>query len=223
MPFTPKAPQFLFENYTRNDKQWFREHKDIYEREVLVPFAEMITYLTPLMNEIDDKIICDPKKVSRIYRDVRLIRDGMFFKKSVWCSLMRKKEPFVSKPEFYFWISPDGFGWGCGYYKIPTDVMQAVRELIVSRDKAAVAAMKAYKKQDRMALGGEMYKRDRFPDEPQEVKEWLNRKNLYLTYESDDGEVYFSEDLPKIVAQDMKSVADVYRLFIKAEELASQA
>ena len=53
MPFTPNAPQFLFENYSRNDKDWFRENKETYEKEVLSPMREMIVYLTPLMQSID--------------------------------------------------------------------------------------------------------------------------------------------------------------------------
>ncbi|MBR1384675.1 MAG: DUF2461 family protein, partial [Ruminococcus sp.] len=131
MPFTPEAPQFLFENYSRNDKEWFRANKAVYEKEILTPFAEIITELTPLMKETDPEIVCDPKKVSRLYRDVRLIKDGMFFRKSVWCSFMRRKERFDSKPEFYVWISDEAFGWGCGYYMMPVPVMESVRKLIL--------------------------------------------------------------------------------------------
>lgn len=222
MPFTPNAPQFLFENYTRNDKEWFREHKDIYEKEILTPFGEMITHLTPLMNEVDEKIICDPRKVSRIYRDVRIIKDGMFFRKSIWCSLMRKKERFESKPEFFFWISPDDYGWGCGYYMIPTPIMQKIRELIIARDDTAMEAIKAYEKQKKMKLGGDMYKRDRFPDEPENIKQWLNRKNIYVIYEGDDGEEYFCDDLPQRVEKDLRKIVPVYKLFIKAEQLVAE-
>lgn len=224
MPFTPEAPKFLFENYTRNDKEWFREHKDIYEKEIMTPFGEIITALTPLMNEVDGKIICNPRKVSRIYRDVRIAKDGMYFRKSLWCSLMRpKKGRFDSKPEFFFWISPDDFGWGCGYYMVSSAVMQKIRELIIQRDETAMAAIKAYEGQKKMKLGGDFYKRDRYPDEPENLKQWLNRKNLYVIYESDSAEEYFSPELPKMVEKDLRKIAPVYRLFIKAEELLAES
>ena len=219
MPFTPNAPQFLFENYTRNDKEWFKANKDIYEKEILVPMREMIEYLTPLMERIDDRIICSPKKISRIYKDVRLMRDGMFFKRSIWFSLMRPKEPFVSKPEFFFWISPDDLGWGCGYYHIPKPVMDNVRVLILNRDKTAMKAVKTYEAQDSLVLDGELYKRDRFPNEPQEFKNWLNRKNLAVLHQSDDPELFFGDKLCEKVREDFERIAPVYDMFIKAEEM----
>ena len=219
MPFTPNAPQFLFENYTRNDKEWFKENKDIYEKEVLVPMREMIEYLAPLMNETDPQIVCSPKKISRIYRDVRMMKDGMFFKKSIWFSLMRPKAPFVSKPEFFFWISPDNFGWGCGYYHIPTPVMENIRTMITEGDETAIKAIKTYDKQKVFTLDGEMYKRDRFPAQPDNYKNWLNRKNLAVVHESDDPEIFFSDGLKERVAEDFKMIAPVYALFAKAEDM----
>ena len=218
MPFTPEAPQFLFENYTRNDKEWFKANKETYEREVLVPMREMIEYLTPLMKRIDSRIVCSPKKISRIYKDVRLMRDGMFFKKSIWFSLMRPKEQYVSKPEFFFWISPDDFGWGCGYYHIPTHVMDTVRTLILNRDKAAMKALDAYDRQESLVLDGEPYKRDRFPNEPLRFKNWLNRRNLAVLHTSDDAELFFGDKLCERVKADFERIAPVYELFIKAED-----
>ena len=218
MPFTPNAPQFLFENYTRNDKEWFRANKETYEKEVLVPMREMIEYLAPLMGRIDSRIVCSPKKVSRIYRDVRLIRDGMFFRKSIWFSLMRPKERFVSKPEFFFWISPDDLGWGCGYYNMPSPVLEKVRMYILNRDKAAVKAIDAYESQDSLVLDGAPYKRDRYPNEPVRYKNWLNRRNPVVLHSSDDPELFFGDKLCERVAADFEKIAPVYELFIKAED-----
>lgn len=62
MPFTEKAPAFLFENYTRNDKEWFQSNKGTYQKALVEPFTELIEYLSPLMGKIDPEIICTPKK-----------------------------------------------------------------------------------------------------------------------------------------------------------------
>lgn len=218
MPFTEKAPAFLFENYTRNDKVWFQENKDIYQKEIADPFAELIETVAPVLEKIDDRIICNPRKLSRIYKDARFVKGGPIFRQSVWCSLCREKEPFISKPEFYFYISSDGFGWGCGYYKTPPKVMDRIRELIISGDKTAVNAVKAYESQDRFTLFGEMYKRDRFPEQPENLKQWLNRRSICVAFDGEDPELLFSRDLPQTVKSDFEKAADIYKLFIKAEE-----
>lgn len=219
MPFTEKAPAFLFENYTRNDKEWFQSNKGTYQKALVEPFTELIEYLSPLMEKIDPEIICTPKKISRLYRDARYAKGKSIFRESIWCSLCRRKERFISKPEFYFYISPDGFGWGCGYYQTPTSVMENLRSLIIEKDKTAVAALKAFDKQSRFELQGELYKRDHFPEQPEKLKEWLNRKSLSVSFDCDDPALLFSKDLKETIRSDFESIADIYRLFIKAEEM----
>ena len=49
MLFSEEAIGFLFENYTRDSKEWFKEHKADYHRLIEEPFAELITALTPIM------------------------------------------------------------------------------------------------------------------------------------------------------------------------------
>ena len=52
MLFSEEAIGFLFENHTRDSKEWFREHKADYHRLIEEPFAELITALTPIMNSM---------------------------------------------------------------------------------------------------------------------------------------------------------------------------
>ncbi len=53
MLFSEEAIGFLFENHARDSKEWFKEHKADYHRLIEEPFAELITALTPIMNDID--------------------------------------------------------------------------------------------------------------------------------------------------------------------------
>lgn len=221
MPFTPDAAKFLFENYLRNDKEWFKANKEIYDKEIITPMRELIVYLTPLMKQIDSRIECSPRCITRIYRDARLIRDGMFFKRDIWFSLRRPKDQFPNKAEFFFWISGEDFGWGLGYYNIPSQILDNVRTLILNRDKTALEAIECYEAQDRFVLDGQQYKRDRYPNEPPQFKNWLNRRNLAVLYRSDDPAVLCAEDLYSRVYKDFESIAPIYPLFIRAEELGT--
>ena len=105
MLFSEEAIGFLFENHTRDSKEWFKEHKADYHRLIEEPFAELITALTPIMNDIDSRIVCDPKKISRLYKDARYNKGGPIFRESVWCSLkcQRDKSEYHPMPEFYFY------------------------------------------------------------------------------------------------------------------------
>ena len=124
MLFSEEAIGFLFENHTRDSKEWFIEE----------PFAELITALTPIMNDIDSRIVCNPKKISRLYKDARYNKGGPIFRESVWCSLkcQRDKSEYHPMPEFYFYISTHGFGYGCGYYKTDRESMDEMRAMILA-------------------------------------------------------------------------------------------
>ena len=43
MLFSEEAIGFLFENHTRDSKEWFKEHKADYHRLIEEPFAELIS------------------------------------------------------------------------------------------------------------------------------------------------------------------------------------
>ena len=219
MAFSEKSVGFLFENHSRNSKIWFNEHKDTYQQEVVAPFAELVTKLTPVMEDIDSEIICTPKKISRIYRDARFSKGKSIFREGLWVSIQRKKEPFVCIPEFYFHFSPNEFGWGCGYYHASTQSMEAIRKLILAGDKVAEDAIKAFNKQKKFYMWGDLYKKNHYPEQSDELCSWLNRKTICLSYDGKDASELFSENLADIIAKDFKSIAPVYKLFIKAESI----
>ena len=122
-------------------------------------------------------------------------------------------------PEFYFYAGVNGFGWGCGYYAASTATMEAVRELILAGDKSFKAAQKSLKGLDKFYLWGDKYKRDRFPDVEEELKEWLNRKTVCVSYDGEDPELLYSDKLFEQVRSDLEKLTPLYKFYIKAEEL----
>lgn len=65
-------------------------------------------------------------------------------------------------------------------------------------------------------LEPERYKRSRFPDEAPEKREWLDLKSICLTHNEPDLELLFSDGLAERVAEDFRSIAPAYELFLKA-------
>lgn len=218
MAFSARSLDFLFENMLNDSKEWFNEHKEEYRQYVIQPFEQLITDLTGTMLEIDGEFICNPKKISRLYRDARYAKGKSIFRDYVWYSFCRPYEGHKCLPEFYFSISPRGFSYGCGYYSAGTETMETVRSLILSGDKSFKAALEAYRKQDVFELYGDMYKRNRYPEESEENQNWLNRKNMGLSCDSADFNVLFGDGLAEKVAADFKAIDPIYRFFLHAEE-----
>ncbi len=221
MPFSQQSIDFLFENRLHDSKAWFTEHKPEYEALVKQPMAQLVLDLTPTMMKIDKYIICDPKKISRIYRDARMHPDSIF-RDHIWYSFGRPRDSRNPAPEFYFCIGASGMEFGCGYYCARPAVVDATRQLILADDDTFKAAFMAVKKQKSFALYGEPYKRDHYPDQPREKADWLNRRSLGLSGVITDPEIMFTDKLAKHIAREFKKIAPVYDLYMKAELLANE-
>lgn len=213
MSFSAKSLDFLFENRLNDSRTWFNEHKEDYKKYVMEPFAEVVNGLTETMNSIDGKIVCDPKKLSRIYRDARYSRGKSIFRDYVWYTFSRPREERSPQMGFYFSISPDGFDYGCGFYHADGDAMDEYRRLILRGDKAFVKAHKAYRSQEVFSLYGDLYKRNKFPEESPEKQDWLNRKNIGVSCESKDFGLLFGDGLVSKLAEDFKSIAPLYEFY----------
>ncbi len=220
MSFTSKTPEFIFENHARDSKEWFKEHKPDYEQYIKAPFREFLEKIEPYMLKIDSEMICDPKYISRMYRDARYSKGQSVFRDYVWYTFCRKRENNTSAPCFYFSVSPNGFDYGCGYYYTPAATAAAVRKLVLSGDKAFCDAKESFKKQKIFVIGGNMYKKDHYPDSPEEDKPWLNNRNIFLFHESKDFKTLYSDKLPEKVGREFLKIAPVYDFFMKAEKIA---
>ncbi|MGN0586819.1 MAG: DUF2461 domain-containing protein [Oscillospiraceae bacterium] len=220
MTFAKRSLEFLFENRLYDSKEWYNEHKDEYKKLITEPFAELLTELAPMFDEIDPKLICDRRRISRVYRDTRFTKDKTLFRDHIWATISRPKQN-TEVPSFYFDISQHGFEYGCGYYCADKNSIEALRELVKSGSKEYKAAEKALKGQSVFTMGGDMYKREHFPDQPAEKQNWLNRKNVFFFCESKDFDLLFSDRLADRLKQDFPLLAPVYRLLIKAEESAA--
>ncbi len=219
MPFSAKTPEFLFENHAHDSKEWFHQHKSDYEKYVKEPFKELVLQLEPIILKIDDKISCDPKRLSRIYRDARYSKGQSIFRNYAWYTFSRTREEASAFPCLYFGVSPTGFQYGCGYYHAATASMNAMRKLILSKDSSFAAAKNAYNGQNTFVLGGEMYKKNHYPEESEENCLWLNRRNIWVDCDSNDFRTLYNKNLYKKIGEEFLSIAPIYSFLIKAEQI----
>ena len=218
MPFSQNSVDFLFENRLHDSRDWFRQHKQDYQTYVTEPMKQLISDVAPAILKTDPLIEINPNRISRIYRDMRLNPDSIF-RDHIWYTFSRTREQYHALPGFYFSIGASGISYGCGYYCASASSMQKLRRLILAGDEKFREAFLAVEKQKTFTLYGDMYKRSKFPDQPGELRSWLDRKDIGLSFSTADPEIMFSEKLSQRVARDFRKIAPFYELCMKAEAM----
>ncbi len=223
MPFSMRTTEFLFENRVTDSKLWFEEHRGEYEDVVLEPLRQLVRDLTPTMLEIDPFLCCEPKIgkcISRVFRDTRYSRDKHVFRDVMWISFARSRITVESgMPGFFFELSPRGLMWGCGWYQAGPEAMAILRERALAGDKRFKACQRLLKKRPDFCLSDERYKRSKFPDAPEELRSWLDLKNVCLLASGDLETLLPSPELPEVLAKDFKAMKPLYEFLMEVQSL----
>lgn len=209
--FTPEALKFLFENKMNDSKEWYEEHKKVHRETIYAPFVELIKELAPTMLEIDGQFITVPSKIiSRVRRDTRFTKDKSMYRDNAWIVFLRDKALQSTSPCFWFGIDQQGSSYGIGYYGAEPGSMAKMRELILDSHPAFLSAKECYESQKEFILEGDMYKRSKFPDQPEDLKLWLDRKNIYFECIQNNYKLAFSKDLPETLKKGFKKLKPIY-------------
>jgi uncharacterized protein (TIGR02453 family) len=123
--------QFLELLTKNNNREWFAEHKQLYEvaKEDLFPF---IATLIKEFAAIDPQYSADtlPKKtLMRIYRDVRFSKNKDPYKKNFGIAFDVKGYG-PNTPSYYLHIEPNNCFFGVGFWQPEASVLKMIREEI---------------------------------------------------------------------------------------------
>ncbi len=219
MAFSPDTLDFLFINKMNDNRDFFNENRDEYDSKVMTPMRELVTALTPAMLEIDELFICEPKvnkTISRIFRDTRYSKDKSTFRDVMWCHFTRGKADGKKLPGFFFELSPRGFNYGCGLYCMETDFLDSIKTLVKNQHPAFLKAKKCLEKQSIFRLEDDRYKRTKHKDYPEELRMWLDQKNICVMAHSEDFDMLFSDELYMKLSEDFKSIKPFYDFLMYA-------
>lgn len=131
--FNQKSLLFIQEVRQQNSKDWFEEHRPIYDEHLVQPFRLLVEALSSTMLLIDDSFVTQPaigKTISRINRDTRFSHDKSRYRSRLWLTFKRPSKDWKESPAYFFEISPDMYRYGLGYYCAPKQKMDSFRALI---------------------------------------------------------------------------------------------
>lgn len=222
--FCQRSLDFLYFNYKHNSKAWYHEHREDFARYLSIPFRTLVEQMAPHMLEIDSQIITEPKSVvSRLYKDLRFAKDkSCLYRDHMWLTFMRGTSESSGLPGFFFELSPYGFRYGCGYYMAGAQSMSAIRELALNDSLSFQKAKKCYEEQSIFTLVGEDFKKPHYPDYPEDMRLWLEKRDMCFIASSQDIDMLFSDDLATQLAEQFALIKPLYDLMISAESLAKK-
>lgn len=219
MPFSQQTIDFLIENRLRDSRAWFAENHERYQRFVIEPLRELVVRLTPCMRTIDAEVVTEPrvdKTICRIWRDTRYSHDKLLYRDTLWIIFKRGRMHSTEAPGLYFEIGPDGFNYGTGFYAPSSSYMQTLRAMVLAGAPSFQAAQRSYAAQDVFRMEGECFKRARYPDQPEALRVWLERRSIGFYAESADFDLLFSDGLADRLSDDFARIAPVYRFLMDA-------
>ena len=131
--FTRKTLSFLRSLKRNNDRDWFRERRDDYDRHVRAPMVAVIEQLGHDLKQFAPELETSPKKcLYRIYRDTRFSADKSPLKTHVAASFRQRGLSSGEGAGLYFEVAP-GWVWiGGGFYAPETAHLVKIRERIAS-------------------------------------------------------------------------------------------
>ena len=137
--FTPDLFRFLSELTLHNNRDWFQENKERYERSVRDPFLRFVAELGPRLKKISPYFVADPSPVGgsmmRIYRDIRFSKDKTPYKTAVAAHFWHAKGTEGATPAFYLRLQPGNSSAGGGIWRPEPGALKRIRNAIAEDGK----------------------------------------------------------------------------------------
>ena len=178
--------QFLKDLSRNNNRDWFNENKDRYQKSVVFPVKDFIAAMGEELPEISRNFVADPRtnggSMFRIYRDIRFSKDKRPYKDNVGCQFRHVAGKTAHAPGFYVHLQPGIVFVGGGIWKPPNPVLDKIRSAIVEKPDKWSKVIKGLKFFS--AIEGEQLKRPpRGYDADHPFIEDLKRKSFFLKHD----------------------------------------
>ena len=211
--YTQETVDFMWGIRFNNERTWFMEHKEQYQKHLLEPTRALAEQVYDGLRE---KLPHEPlmMKVSRIYRDARRLHGRGPYKDHLWFCVRTGDEDWTGRPTFYFEIAPEYYSYGMGFWHASAATMERFRKQVRSDPRELEKLVRAFNRSGRFELVGDEYARDK--GAPNELlRPWLQKKNISLQFEKPLDERIFSSELADEIVGELAELVPLYRFFAK--------
>lgn len=143
--YSPDTFHFLTALALNNNRPWFEEHRQDYERHILEPSLALIADLEPVIKGISPHYTAVPKKMGgslmRLYRDTRFSRDKTPYKTNVGIQFRHERAGDVHAPAFYLHLATDECFTGAGSWRPESEPLLAYRTWLANHPEDYHAAL----------------------------------------------------------------------------------
>ena len=130
--FSNEALKFLRGLKKNNDREWFGERKDVYEKQLKEPMLALIGEVNEAMAEFSPEHVRPANKIlMRIYRDIRFSKDKRPYKHHVSAWWARDGLQKTSGGGFYLQVSSTDMLIAAGVYMPEREQLLAIRRHLV--------------------------------------------------------------------------------------------
>ncbi|MDJ0339261.1 DUF2461 domain-containing protein [Cryobacterium sp. PH31-O1] len=142
--FSAQTFDFLDELEHRNEREWFQEHKPIYERELKQRMLTAIESLNDTMAGFASDYIRPPSKAMlRIYRDVRFSKDKTPYKTQLSAFWPRQGLEKTGGAAFFLQVGVHGVLVAGGAYSPQPVQLRAIRDYVLDHHGELRTLLKA--------------------------------------------------------------------------------
>jgi uncharacterized protein (TIGR02453 family) len=218
--FDPSLLRFLDELKRNNDRNWFAQNKDRYERMVREPALDFIVAMGPFLDRIAPQFDAVAKKMGgslmRVFRDTRFGADKTPYKTNVGIQFRHTQGKDVHAPGYYLHIESGAHFIGAGMWNPDPQALAAIRDAIVESPGAWKSARDAAAFRRVFSLQGRALKRvpRGYPsDHP--MLEDLKRTDFIATCAITDDEL-FRKDVAARIARRFGAATPLMKFLCRA-------
>jgi uncharacterized protein (TIGR02453 family) len=181
--FEPETLKFLEELAANNNREWFRDNKSRYEKQVLDIALRFIQSMQDPLHEIAPHFVAQATRTGgslmRVYRDTRFSKNKLPYKTNIGIQFRHEQAKNVHSPGYYVHIDPEQVFLGAGMWRPESDSLRSIRERIAARpqDWKRAVGDRAFRRH--YELGGESLTRPpRGFDKDHELIRDIKRKSF---------------------------------------------